>query len=54
MNLPNQPAKQKILRDSFGHPVKRSYVRKPKPDDPEFYEYLDRLTLEERQAYLAR
>jgi len=54
MNCPKQPAvKRKVLQDAFGNPVTRTYVRKPKPDDPEFYAYLDSLTPEKRQAVLA-
>jgi len=54
MNCPNQPwVKKKINRDAFGHVVKRHYLRKPKPDDLDYDEYIDNLSTEERRAYEA-
>lgn len=53
MNCPNEPWKHKINRDVFGHPVKRQYLRKPKPDDEDYDEYIDCLNPEERRTYEA-
>lgn len=53
-NVPNLPeVKAKILRDGLGHPVKRQVVHKPTPDDPDWLEYLEELTPEERNSYIA-
>lgn len=54
LNRPGLPAvKAKVLKDSFGHPVVRKHVRKPKPEDAGWLEYLDDLTPEERESYIA-
>lgn len=47
------PVKKKVLKDFFGHPVKRQYVRKPKPEDDDFDLYVDDLSPEARRKYLA-
>jgi len=54
MNQQNYPrGKTKVLRDSYGHPVKRQYTHKPKLDDDDFELYIDNLTPEARREYLA-
>lgn len=54
MNRKTYPrGKTKVLRDSYGHPVKRQYLRKPKPGDDDFDLYVDNLTEEARIKYLA-
>lgn len=45
--------KRRMMRDSFGNPVKRKYARVPSPDDPEFDEWYDCLSPAARREYHA-
>jgi len=54
LNQPDFPEfKKRIKRDCFGNPVKRAYHRTLSQDHPDFEEWYDGLSKEERQRYLA-